>query len=39
MQDTQPASSNAEIVERGWAAVANENWDALIADYTEGMIF
>jgi ketosteroid isomerase-like protein len=33
------ASSDAEIVKRGWAAVASGDWDALISDYTEDMIF
>ncbi|MBI1182375.1 MAG: DUF4440 domain-containing protein, partial [Alphaproteobacteria bacterium] len=32
-------TSDAEIVQRGWAAVAQGDWDALIADYTEDMIF
>ena len=31
--------SNAEIVQRGWDAVARGDWDALTADYTEDMVF
>jgi len=31
--------SKAEIVQRGWDAVGTGNWDALVADYTEDMIF
>lgn len=38
MLDTKP-SSDAKIVELGWDAVARGDWDALIADYTEDMIF
>lgn len=33
------AASETEIVQRGWEAVARGDWDALIADYTEDMIF
>ncbi|MEL6476749.1 MAG: nuclear transport factor 2 family protein [Pseudomonadota bacterium] len=32
-------ATDLEIVQRGWAAVARGDWDALIADYTEDMIF
>lgn len=32
-------ASDAEIVKRGWEAVARGDWDALTADYTEEMIF
>ena len=32
-------ASDAEIVKRGWAAVARGDWDTLTADYTEDMIF
>lgn len=32
-------ASDAEVVKRGWEAVARGDWDALIADYTEDMIF
>ena len=32
-------ASDAEIVKRGWAAVARGDWDALLADYTDDMIF
>ena len=32
-------ASDAEIVQRGWEAVARGDWDTLIADYTEDMIF
>ena len=32
-------ASRTEIVQRGWEAVARGDWDALIADYTDGMIF
>ena len=31
--------SNADIVQRGWEAVARGDWDALVADYTEDMRF
>jgi ketosteroid isomerase-like protein len=33
------ASSDAEIVKRGWEALASGDWDALISDYTEDMKF
>jgi ketosteroid isomerase-like protein len=45
MYDSDTASSNntalndAEIVKRGWEAVAAGDWDVLIADYTEDMLF
>lgn len=45
MSNTQTASlkndaaSEVEIVQRGWEAVARGDWNALIADYTEDMIF
>jgi len=32
-------ASDAEIVARGWDAVAKGDWDTLIADYTDDMIF
>lgn len=32
-------ASRAEIVQRGWDAVARGDWDALIADYTQDMVF
>jgi len=32
-------TSNAEIVKRGWQAVARGDWDTLVADYTPDMIF
>lgn len=32
-------ASHAEIVQRGWEAVARGDWDTLIADYTADMIF
>ena len=32
-------ASDAEVVKRGWEAVARGNWDTLIADYTEDIIF
>lgn len=32
-------TSHAEIVGRGWEAVARGDWDALIADYTADMVF
>lgn len=32
-------ANDAEIVQRGWEAVARGDWDTLIADYTEDMIF
>lgn len=31
--------SNAEIVTRGWEAVARGDWDTLVEDYTDDMIF
>ena len=45
MPNTQQANtvsemaSDAEVVTRGWEAVARGDWDTLIADYTEEMIF
>lgn len=45
MAEAQPqvsgaaALSDAEIVQRGWEAVGRGDWDALIADYTDDMIF
>ena len=33
------ASDTAGLVARGWEAVARGDWDTLIADYTEDMIF
>ena len=32
-------ASDAEIVARGWDAVAQGDWDTLIADFTDNMIF
>ena len=32
-------ASNSEIVQRGWEAVARGDWDTLLADYTDDMIF
>ena len=32
-------TSDAEIVKRGWDAVGRADWDALVADYTDDMIF
>ena len=32
-------TSNAEIVQRGWEAVGRGDWDTLVADYTDDMIF
>jgi ketosteroid isomerase-like protein len=34
-----PLISHAEIVARGWDAVGRGDWDTLIADYVEDMIF
>lgn len=31
--------NDAEVVQRGWAAVAQGDWDTLVADYTDDMIF
>ena len=31
--------TDADVVKRGWEAVAQGDWDTLIADYTEDMIF
>jgi ketosteroid isomerase-like protein len=45
MPNTQQANtvlemaSDAEVVTRGWEAVGRGDWDSLIADYTEDMIF
>ena len=45
MADRQGADSNsgtashAEIVGRGWEAVARGDWDGLVADYTADMVF
>ena len=32
-------ASDAEIVARGWDAVASGDWDALLEDYADDMIF
>lgn len=32
-------ASNAQIVQRGWEAVARGDWDGLVADYTADMVF
>lgn len=32
-------ASDAEVVKRGWEAVARGDWDALLADYVDDMIF
>ncbi len=32
-------ANNAEVVKRGWEAVGRGDWDTLLADYTEDMIF
>ena len=32
-------ASRAEIVQRGWEAVARGDWDGLVADYTADMVF
>jgi len=32
-------ASDANVVTRGWEAVARGDWDALIADYTDDMVF
>ncbi len=40
MPDTQTtAITNADIVARGWEAVGAGDWDRLIADYTDDMVF
>ncbi len=45
MTNAQAATSYGEntdyaaIVQRGWDAVARGDWDGLIADYTEDMVF
>lgn len=31
--------SDTEIVDRGWQTVARGDWDVLIEDYTESMVF
>lgn len=33
------AISTAAIVARGWEAVARGDWDALVTDYTDDMVF
>jgi ketosteroid isomerase-like protein len=33
------ATSHAEIVQRGWEAVGRGDWDTLMADYTDDMVF
>ncbi|MEM7173063.1 MAG: nuclear transport factor 2 family protein [Pseudomonadota bacterium] len=38
-ENTDSGPSHARIVQRGWDAVARGDWDSLIADYTEDMIF
>ena len=32
-------ANDSDVVARGWEAVARGDWDALIADYTEDMVF
>lgn len=32
-------ANDADVVKRGWEAVARGDWDTLLADYTEDMIF
>ena len=32
-------ATDADIVQRGWDAVARGDWDALVADYVEDMIY
>ena len=32
-------ASDANVVKRGWEAVARGDWDALLADYTDDMVF
>ncbi len=32
-------ASDAEVVKRGWEAVARGDWDTLLADYVDDMIF
>ncbi len=45
MSNAQPShsvdhgASDADIVKRGWEAVLRGDWDTLIADYTDDMIF
>ena len=39
MLNTQTKPSNAQIVQRGWEAVARGDWDALTADYVDDMVF
>ena len=36
---TSDMTTDADIVQRGWEAVARGDWDTLIADYTDDMIF
>lgn len=35
----EQTTSDAEIVKRGWDAVARGDWDVLVEDYTDDMIF
>lgn len=37
VSDARPSS--ADIVQRGWEAVALGDWDTLLADYTKEMVF
>lgn len=38
--DTMSEPTNdADVVQRGWEAVGRGDWDALVADYTDDMIF
>ena len=32
-------ASNVEVIRRGWEAVAKGDWDTLVTDYTDDMIF
>ena len=32
-------ANDAEVVKRGWEAVARGDWDTLLADYVDDMIF
>ena len=32
-------TTHADIVQRGWEAVGRGDWDALVADYTDDMLF
>ncbi|MFT5390611.1 MAG: ketosteroid isomerase-like protein [Gammaproteobacteria bacterium] len=38
-KDGAQMANDADIIQQGWEAVARGDWDALIADYVENMVF